>query len=75
MFVPAVLFAGFLALVIPRPSVLYVAYPAIAFIPWMNLRTTKFCPSCARTIVRNPPWVTINFCPTCGKRLKSEASS
>lgn len=73
VFSSAVLFLGVVALVMP--FALVMAAPAVAGISWLNLKMTKFCPSCGRTLVQNPPWVTLNFCAKCGTDLRQNGAA
>jgi hypothetical protein len=66
-----IIFAGFLYFMVGRqqPQILYVAVPAIILISFLNLRTTRFCDSCGKTLYRQPILSRIRFCPYCGAEL------
>jgi hypothetical protein len=64
----ALLFLGFIALVMPFALVL--AVPAVAAISFLNLKMTKFCGACEATLFQNPPWATVRFCSKCGTSLE-----
>ena len=69
----AAVFRGFVASV--TPYALAVVVPAVAAISFLNLKLTKFCRACGRTLIQNPPWATINFCPKCGVSLRQNGGS
>ena len=48
---------------------LIVFLPAIALITFMNLRMTKFCDSCGKTIINRAMFSKVNFCSNCGAKL------
>jgi len=53
-----------------QPLVLYFMVPAILLISFFNIRTTRFCDSCGRTLHRQPVFSRAQFCPQCGAELK-----
>ena len=73
MFGSALAFLGFVATL--TPPALVIAVPGVLLISLLNWKMTKFCPSCGRTLVQNPPWVPINFCPRCGVSLQQEGGA
>ncbi len=48
---------------------LIVFLPAIALITFMNLRMTKFCDSCGKTIINRALFSKVNYCSNCGAKL------
>lgn len=52
-----------------EPFVFLVMLPMIALITFLNLRSTRFCEGCGRTLYRQPIFGTAKFCPHCGRRL------
>lgn len=64
-----VLFGLVIALMAPRPAVLLFV-PFIGLITWLNLRTTRFCGGCGRTLINQAWWSKMKFCPYCGEKLR-----
>src|SRR3569832_601005 len=58
------LFALMIALMAPLPAVL-LFLPFIALITWLNIRLTKFCGGCGKTIINQQWWTTMSYCPYC----------
>ena len=52
-----------------HPAVLMVMLPLVGLITFLNLRTTKFCDSCGRTLYRQSLFGPSKFCPHCGSEL------
>ncbi len=50
-------------------QVLFVAVPMITLITFLNLRKTRFCDSCGRTLYQQPIFSSSQFCPRCGAQL------
>jgi hypothetical protein len=51
-------------------QMLVVFLPAIALISYGNLKITRFCDKCGRT-VRNADWFSkMDYCPKCGSKLQ-----
>ena len=55
-----------------QPFVLAFFLPMVALITVLNLRTTKFCPSCGRTLYRQPVFAKASFCSHCGSSLEEK---
>lgn len=54
----------------PEGPVYYIFIPALILIGYLNLKTTKFCDGCGRT-VHNANWFTsMEYCLKCGSKLK-----
>jgi hypothetical protein len=53
-----------------QPKVLLLMVPALILISFLNLRTTRFCDACGRTLYRQPLFSRTQFCPHCGAELK-----
>ena len=51
-------------------QVLFVAIPMISLITFLNLRKTRFCDACGRTLYQQPIFSRSQFCPRCGAQLK-----
>ena len=66
------IFGGFVYYMMGReqPHVLYLLVPAIILISLLNMRTTRFCDSCGKTLSRQPIFSRTQFCPHCGAQLK-----
>ena len=64
-----VLFISF-TLVMGFPlGVLYFMVPAVALITFLNIKSTKFCGNCGRTVI-NQMWFTkVEYCEKCGAKL------
>ena len=52
-----------------HPLVFVFAVPAVAAISFMNIRMTRFCESCGRTLHRQPLFWKPSFCSHCGAEL------
>jgi predicted membrane protein len=56
-------------------QMLFIVVPAVVLITYLNIRATKFCPQCGRT-VHNGTWFhRLEYCPYCGAELDSRADS
>ncbi|MEO5915017.1 MAG: hypothetical protein ABIS50_12355 [Luteolibacter sp.] len=66
------IFGGFVYYMTGRqqPQVLGFMIPAIILISFLNIRTTRFCDACGRTLYRQPIFTRAQFCPHCGSELK-----
>ena len=64
-----ILFVCFVWLAGAPSKVLYVAVPAMALITMLNIRTTRFCNSCGKTIYTQNPFSRPEFCYKCGARF------
>lgn len=53
------------------PFVLFFFIPAVGLITFLNLRTTKFCESCGRTLYKQSLLDPPRFCPHCGNQLEA----
>jgi hypothetical protein len=63
-------FGGFMYLSMgQQPQVLYLGVPAIILISFLNIRTTRFCDSCGKTLYQQPIFSRTQFCPHCGAQL------
>ena len=50
-------------------EMLYFMVPAVALITFLNIKSTKFCDNCGRTII-NQMWFTkVESCAKCGAKL------
>jgi hypothetical protein len=64
-----VLFLTFVALMdFPRPFFLFLI-PAVALMTFLNLRNTKFCDACGKTLINQNPFSPPAFCSKCGAAL------
>ena len=64
-----VLFLGFVWLMGFPVEVMYIAVPAVALIAFTNLRATRFCDSCGKTLMSQNPFSKPEFCSKCGATL------
>ena len=55
-----------------QPFVLLAFLPMVGLVTFLNLRTTKFCESCGRTIYKQPLFSPSRFCPHCGCNLNAK---
>jgi hypothetical protein len=62
----AVVFAVWALLTGLPASMLLFLVPALALVSWLNLRNTRFCHACGRTVVTAEFWLRPGFCPHCG---------
>lgn len=51
-----------------------VIVPAVAVITILNLRNTKFCGSCGKTLISQNPFTPPKFCSKCGTSLDNETA-
>lgn len=65
------IFGGFVYFIMGRaqPQVLYLMVPAVILVSFLNIRTTRFCDSCGKTLYRQPIFSQKRFCPHCGSEL------
>ena len=66
-----VLFAGFVLAMTGEPWILLIVAPAVALISFLNIRFTKFCPSCGATLYNYNWFVAMRYCSRCGASLDS----
>lgn len=66
-----VLFAVFASLIIADLRVItFFIVPAIVLVTFLNLRLTRVCSSCGRTVINGGSWLEIpKYCPRCGAKL------
>ena len=53
-----------------QPQILFVLVPVLALITALNIKTTRFCDACGKTLTRQPIFSRTRFCPYCGAELK-----
>lgn len=63
------LFIGFVYLMGFRGEVFYIAVPAVALISVINIRSTKFCDACGKTIINQNFLAKTEYCSKCGEKL------
>ncbi len=49
---------------------IYVLVPMVGLITFLNLRSTKFCDSCGKTLFNQSPFAPAKFCSRCGANLE-----
>lgn len=54
---------------------LFIMIPAIILISFLNLRRTRFCDSCGRTLHCQPVFSRLQFCPHCGAQLNENGAA
>ena len=66
------LFLGFVVLMdFPLDAFFYfVLVPAVVLITYLNLRNTKFCSACGKTLISQNPFTRPRFCSRCGADLE-----
>jgi hypothetical protein len=57
-----------IAAMAPWPAAL-LFIPFIGVITWLNIRMTRFCDACGRTLINHAWWAKMNYCPYCGAKL------
>lgn len=65
-----VLFVAFSYAMMPSEQSLMLIVPAVALITFLNLRSTRFCDSCGRTVINQNFFVKPDFCSKCGYKLQ-----
>jgi len=65
----AIVFVGFVWAMGFPSQVFLVMIPAVALITFLNLRSVKFCDACGKTIMKQNPFSTPQFCSKCGAKL------
>ena len=50
-------------------TIMYIMVPAVALITFLNIRSTKFCDACGRTIIDQNWFSKVEFCSKCGAKL------
>jgi hypothetical protein len=70
----SILFLCFVLLMgTPRDGFFYCIFvPGIVLITVMNLRNTRFCDTCGKTLINQNPFVRPKFCSRCGASLEGE---
>lgn len=63
------LFIGFTYAMDVGGQALYITAPVIILITVFNLRSTKFCNGCGKTIINQNFLVKPEFCTKCGEKL------
>jgi apolipoprotein N-acyltransferase len=58
------------ALVSPSAESGLVLVAVVALITGLNIRGTKFCDSCGKSVFASNPFSPMRFCPQCGATLK-----
>jgi len=62
------LFIAFVWLMGIKKEGLYFMVPAVVLITALNLKGTKFCSGCGKTLYAQP-FSSMEFCPKCGNKL------
>jgi len=65
-----VLFLGFIVLMGFPLKALLVMGPVAAVIAVLNIRATKFCDACGKTLMNQNPFSPAKYCSRCGAELK-----
>jgi hypothetical protein len=68
-----ILFLGFVTAMGVPPQVFVIMVPAVALITFLNIKFTRFCKNCGKTIINNVPFTKIEFCPKCGSKLQDRS--
>jgi hypothetical protein len=64
------LFLGFVFYIGALNEFFYVAVPMVALITWLNVRASRFCDACGRTLHNQNPLSLPRFCSKCGAPLR-----
>jgi hypothetical protein len=71
VFIVSVIFGCFVAYVSrDHLQILFVAVPMIMLISFLNIRKTRFCGACGRTLYQQPIFSRSQYCPRCGAELR-----
>lgn len=74
LFPPFAIGAGVLFLVIVWADLggngIFFLVPFVGLITFLNIRMTKFCDTCGRTLTRQDPFSPPKFCSKCGASLE-----
>ncbi len=69
--ISSLIFLGFIYSMKLPNNVFWIAVPAVILISYLNIRVTKFCDSCGRTIIGQNPFSPPNYCSKCGAPLNT----
>lgn len=64
-----ILFVGFVWAMGFSGGIVLAAIPIVALISWLNIRQTRFCDACGRTVVTMFPGQRPRYCHQCGAAL------
>lgn len=64
------LFIGFNFLMKAPLQVFIIMIPMIILISFLNIKYTRFCKNCGKTIIDILPFSKIKYCTKCGKELQ-----
>ncbi len=64
------LFIGFVYLMGFGDEAFYIMVPAVILISFLNIRVTKFCDACGKTIINQNFLGKPEFCSKCGEKLQ-----
>jgi len=53
-----------------QQQVLYFTVPVVTLVCFLNIRGTRFCDSCGRTLYRQPMAPQFRICPHCGAQVR-----
>jgi len=53
-----------------KTEVMVFFIPAVLLVCLLNIKLTKFCDSCGRTLFNNGLYWKMEFCPKCGTKLR-----
>ena len=67
-----VLFAGFVYYETRAPYFMLIVIPATFFICYLNVKYTKFCPSCGTTLFNYNWFRAMKYCQHCGACLEDK---
>ena len=68
-----VLFLVFMSLMGLPLQAYFLMVPAVGLITFLNIRGTRFCSSCGRTIFpQGLPWSRPEFCSSCGAKIDTD---
>jgi len=65
----SVLFIGFAMLMGFHGQEMFFMIPFVILITYLNIKCTKFCDSCGKTIINQNFFVKPEFCTKCGSKL------
>lgn len=67
------IFIGFVAAMGAPKRIYIILIPAVALTMFLNIKFTRFCKTCGKTIINQIPFTSISFCPKCGSRLQDQS--
>lgn len=64
-----VLFISFVSVTGFPLQIMFIMLPAVALITFLNIKSTKFCDNCGKTIINHMFFTKVEYCAKCGAKL------